>query len=518
VRDEVGRDEGLRLFADQPYKVEIIERVDPDDASEVGEGPVISVYRNPRGDGAGEFVDLCRGPHVPSTNRLGAFKLTKVAGAYWRGDERRPMLQRIYGTAWESPSALDAHLHQIEEAERRDHRRLGTELDLFSLPAEIGAGLPVWHPKGATVRRIMEDFSREAHENAGYQLVFSPHLAKAHLWETSGHLDFYAESMYPPMELEGAEYYAKPMNCPFHILIYQSRLHSYRELPLKYFELGSVYRFERSGVLHGLLRVRGMTQDDSHIFCERSQIVEVLRDLLEFVLYVLRTFGFTEFEADVSTRPEGKSVGADADWELATQALFEAIEGSGIPYGVAEGDGAFYGPKIDIHLRDAIGRRWQLSTLQVDFQEPQRFDLTYVGADNERHRPIMIHRALFGSIERFFAILVEHYEGAFPAWLAPVQVVVLPVADRHDAYAFRIADRLRAEGFRAEMQDAAGDTLTARVRRAKLQKVPYVLVVGDDDADAGTVGVNRRGGEQPERGVPVDDLVDRVAAEVAERH
>jgi threonyl-tRNA synthetase len=517
VREEVDRDEGLRLFSDQPYKVEIIERVDPGDASEVGEGSVISVYRNPRGDGDGAFVDLCRGPHVPSTRRLGAFKLMRVAGAYWRGDEKRPMLQRIYGTAWESKAALDAYLHQLEEAERRDHRRLGAELDLFSLPAELGAGLPVWHPKGATVRRIMEDFARDAHEKAGYQLVFSPHLAKAHLWETSGHLDFYAESMYPPMELEGAEYYAKPMNCPFHILIYRSRMHSYRELPLKYFELGSVYRFERSGVLHGLLRVRGMTQDDSHIFCERSQIVEVLRDLLEFVLYVLRTFGFSEFEADVSTRPQGKSVGADADWELATRALFEAIEGSGIPYGVAEGDGAFYGPKIDIHLRDAIGRRWQLSTLQVDFQEPQRFDLTYVGADNERHRPIMIHRALFGSIERFFAILVEHYEGSFPLWLAPVQVVVLPVADRHDAYAFRIADRLRAEGFRAEMQDAAGDTLKARVRQAKLQKVPYVLVVGDDDADAGTVGVNRRGSDQPERGVPVDDLVDRLAAEVAER-
>jgi threonyl-tRNA synthetase len=517
VREEVDRDEGLRLFSDQPYKVEIIERVDPGDASEVGEGSVISVYRNPRGDGDGAFVDLCRGPHVPSTRRLGAFKLMRVAGAYWRGDEKRPMLQRIYGTAWESKAALDAYLHQLEEAERRDHRRLGAELDLFSLPAELGAGLPVWHPKGATVRRIMEDFARDAHEKAGYQLVFSPHLAKAHLWETSGHLDFYAESMYPPMELEGAEYYAKPMNCPFHILIYRSRMHSYRELPLKYFELGSVYRFERSGVLHGLLRVRGMTQDDSHIFCERSQIVEVLRDLLEFVLYVLRTFGFSEFEADVSTRPQGKSVGADADWELATRALFEAIEGSGIPYGVAEGDGAFYGPKIDIHLRDAIGRRWQLSTLQVDFQEPQRFDLTYVGADNERHRPIMIHRALFGSIERFFAILVEHYEGSFPLWLAPVQVVVLPVADRHDAYAFRIADRLRAEGFRAEMQDAAGDTLKARVRQAKLQKVPYVVVVGDDDSAAGTVGVNRRGSDQPERGVPVDDLVDRLAAEVAER-
>jgi threonyl-tRNA synthetase len=427
------------------------------------------------------------------------------------------MLQRIYGIAFESPAALEAHLQQLEEAERRDHRKLGTELDLFSFPPELGAGLAVWHPKGAAVRKVMEDFSRQEHERAGYQLVFSPHLAKAQLWETSGHLDFYAESMYPPMELEEAEYYAKPMSCPFHMLIYRSRLHSYRELPLKLFELGTVYRFERSGVLHGLLRVRGMTQDDSHIFCERTQIVDVLRDLLEFVLYVLRTFGFSEFEADVSTRPEGKSVGADADWELATRALFEAIESSGIRYEVAEGEGAFYGPKIDIHLRDAIGRRWQLSTLQVDFEEPQRFDLTYVGADNERHRPIMIHRALFGSIERFFAILVEHYEGAFPVWLAPVQVTVLPVADRHDAYAFRVADRLRAEGFRTEMHDAAGDTLKARVRRAKLQKVPYVLVVGDEDADAGSVGVNRRGSEQPERGVRVDDFVERLTAEVAER-
>jgi threonyl-tRNA synthetase len=518
VRDEVDRAEGLRLFADQPYKVEIIERVDPEDSSEVGEGQVISVYRNPRGDGQGDFVDLCRGPHVPSTKRLGAFKLMKVAGAYWRGDEQRPMLQRIYGTAWESPDALEAHLHELEEAERRDHRKLGAELDLFSFPPELGAGLALWHPKGATVRRIMEDFSREEHERAGYQLVFTPHLAKAQLWEKSGHLDFYAENMYPPMELdEGTRYYPKPMSCPFHMLIYRSHIHSYRELPLKLFELGTVYRYERSGVLHGLLRVRGMTQDDSHIFCEPSQIVEVLRDLLDFVLYVLRTFGFSEFEADVSTRPEDRSVGSDDDWELATHALFEAIESSGIPYEVAEGDGAFYGPKIDIHLRDAIGRRWQLSTLQVDFQEPQRFELNYVGADNERHQPIMIHRALFGSIERFFAILVEHYEGAFPAWLAPVQVTVLPVADRHDAYALRIADRLRAEGFRAEFVDATADSLGARVRRAKVQKVPYVLVVGDEDADAGTVGVNRRGSEQPERGVPVDDFVDRLAAEVAER-
>ncbi len=513
VREEMGRDEALSLFADQPYKQEIVEGVD---LSEVGSGSEVSVYRNLREDGS-DFVDLCRGPHVPSTKRLGAFKLMHVAGAYWRGDEHRPMLQRIYGTAWESKAALEEHLRRLEEAERRDHRRLGAELDLFSFPEELGAGLPVWHPKGATVRRIMEDHSRQEHERAGYQLVFTPHLARSELWETSGHLDYYAESMYPPMELEGAEYYPKPMNCPFHMLIYKSRTRSYRDLPMRLFELGTVYRYERSGVLHGLLRVRGMTQDDSHIFCTREQIVSVLGELIDFVMGMLRTFGFDQFEAEVSTRPEGKSVGAEEDWELATKALFEAIEASGLPYEVAEGEGAFYGPKIDIHVRDVIGRRWQLSTLQVDFQLPARFELTYVGADNERHQPIVIHRALLGTIERFFGLLVEHYAGAFPTWLAPVQAVVLPVADRHGAYAHRIVDRLLAEGYRAEMLDASHDSLGARVRDAKLQKVPYVLVVGDADAEGGTVGVNRRGDEAPERDVPVDDLVARLAAEVAER-
>jgi threonyl-tRNA synthetase len=514
-RDELDRDAALALFADQPYKLEIIQRVDAEDAGEVSEGPVVSIYRNPRADG--DFVDLCRGPHVPSTGRLGAFKLQRVAGAYWRGDEQRPQLQRVYGTAWESKAALEDHLHRLEEAERRDHRKLGAKLDLFSFPEELGGGLAVWHPKGATVRRVMEDFSRVEHERAGYQLVFSPHLAKSVLWETSGHLDFYAENMYPPMELEGAEYYPKPMNCPFHLLIFRSRTRSYRELPLKIFELGTVYRYERSGVLHGLLRVRGLTQDDSHIFCAPDQIVAVLGELIDFVLYVLRTFGFEEFEAEVSTRPEDKSVGSDEDWELAIKALMDAIEASGLKYSVSEGEGAFYGPKIDIHVRDAIGRRWQLSTLQVDFNMGARFGLTYVGADNERHQPIMIHRALFGAVERFFGLLVEHYAGAFPTWLAPVQVSVLPVADRHHAYAYRLVDRLRAEGFRAELLDAHADTLGARVRRAKLEKVPYVLVVGDADADNGTVGVNRRGTEEPERDVSADELVARVAAEVAER-
>jgi len=518
VREEVTREEGLRLFANQAYKVEIIEHVDPDDASEVGEGPVISVYRNPRGDGAGDFVDLCRGPHVPSTKRLGAFKLTKVAGAYWRGDEHRPMLQRIYGTAWESPAALEAHLHQLEEAERRDHRRLGPELDLFSFPPEIGSGLAVFHPKGGMVRRVMEDYSRARHEQAGYEFVTSPHIAKEDLFHTSGHLEWFAEGMFPPMELdEGTRYYLKPMNCPFHILIYRSQLHSYRDLPIRLFEFGSVYRYERSGVVHGLTRVRGMTQDDSHIFCTKEQIRGEIESILRFVLDVLRDFGLTDFYLELSTKPEGKAIGSDEDWEEGIEALRQAAGAMDLELVLDEGGGAFYGPKVSVQTRDAIGRTWQLSTIQVDFQEPQRFDLNYVGADNERHRPIMIHRALFGSIERFFAILVEHYEGAFPVWLAPVQVTVLPVADRHDAYAFRVADRLRAEGFRTEMHDASSDSLGARVRRAKVQKVPYVLVVGDEDADAGTVGVNRRGSDQPERGVHVDDFAQRVAAEVAER-
>jgi threonyl-tRNA synthetase len=422
------------------------------------------------------------------------------------------MLQRIYGTAWESEKALAEHLHRLEEAERRDHRKLGAELDLFSFPDELGAGLAVWHPKGATVRKVMEDFSRAEHERAGYQFVFSPHVAKSDLWETSGHLGFYADGMYPPMELEGATYYPKPMNCPFHILVYRSHTRSYRDLPVRYFEFGTVYRFERSGVLHGLFRTRGFTQDDSHIFCTPTQIVPELTSLLDFVLSVLRAFGFEEFEADVSTRPEDKSVGADEDWKLATAALFEAIEASGLPYQVAEGEGAFYGPKIDVHVRDAIGRRWQLSTLQVDLQEPQRFDLSYVGPDNHPHRPIMIHRALFGSIERFFGILVEHYAGAFPAWLAPLQARVLPVRDDHDAYAFRVADRLKAEGFRADVVEAS-EPLGQRIRRAKLEKIPYVLVVGDDDVAAGTVGVNQRDGEV-ERDVHVDDFVERLQADV----
>ncbi|MBM3672433.1 MAG: threonine--tRNA ligase [Actinobacteria bacterium] len=515
VREEVARDEGLERFSDQPYKREIIERVD---ASEVGEGSVISVYRNPR-SGNDDFVDLCRGPHVPTTKRLGSFKLTKVAGAYWRGDEHGPQLQRIYGTAWESKKALEEHLHRLEEAERRDHRKLGVELDLFSFPEEIGSGLAVFHPKGALVRKIMEDYSRERHEAGGYSFVNSPHITKEQLFQTSGHLDWFADGMFPPMHVdegsgEGTKYYLKPMNCPFHILIFRSRLRSYRELPLRMFEFGSVYRYEKSGVVHGLTRVRGMTQDDAHIFCSKEEMPQELGSLLDFVLELLRDFGLEDFYLELSTKPPDKAVGTDEEWEEATAALRAAAERAGLELVLDEGGGAFYGPKISVQARDAIGRTWQLSTIQVDFQMPQRFELEYVGADNERHRPIMIHRALFGAIERFFGILVEHYAGAFPVWLAPVQVAVLPVADRHEAYATRLVDRLRAEGVRVEHVAAHSDGLGARVRRAKLEKVPYVLVVGDEDADAGTVGVNVRGSEEPERGVAVDDLVERVRAAV----
>ncbi|MGH9165679.1 MAG: threonine--tRNA ligase [Acidimicrobiales bacterium] len=503
-REELTREEGLALFADQPYKTEIIEGVESSEGAAPG---AVSAYRNTE-----QFVDLCRGPHVASTRRLGSFKLTRVAGAYWRGDESRPQLQRIYGTAWESDKALAAHLRQLEEAAKRDHRKLGVELDLFHFPPELGSGLAVFHPKGGLVRKLMEDYSRQEHATHGYEFVYTPHLARSTLFETSGHLGWYADGMYPPMELEGASYYPKPMNCPMHVLIYKSQQRSYRDLPLRLFELGTVYRFERSGVLHGLLRTRGFTQDDSHIFVTPEQLAPELASLLAFVIRVLRTFGFEDFEAELATQP-AKFVGSQAEWDEATAALRSALESAGVPYVVAEGEGVFYAPKIDVHIRDAIGRRWQLSTLQVDFQLPQLFDLEYTGADNARHRPFMVHRALFGSVERFFAILVEHFAGAFPAWLAPVQARVLGVRNDHDATAQAIVARLTAEGFRADW--VAGDEpLGSRIRRAKLEKLPYVLVVGDDDVSAGTVGVNARGSDRPERGVAVDGFVRRLRDEV----
>jgi threonyl-tRNA synthetase len=513
VRSEVGVDEALRLFSDQPYKCEIIHRVtsgaaDGADAGEVGGGETISVYRNTE-----SFVDLCRGPHVPSTGKLGHFALMKVAGAHWRSSEKGPMLQRIYGTAWESKAALDEHLHRLAEAEKRDHRRLAVEQDLLSFPSELGGGLAVWHPKGAIVRKLMEDYSRERHQKGGYQFVFTPHLANANLFQTSGHLDFYRDGMYPPMEMDNGVYYPKPMNCPMHCLIFSGRGRSYRELPMRLFELGTVYRYERAGTLHGLMRIRGFTQDDSHIYCTEDQLQDEIASLLDFVMSVLRRFGFKDFTANLSTKDPSKYVGDDAIWDKATNALRAALEKYGLDYKIKEGDAAFYGPKIDIDVRDAIGRKWQLSTIQCDFNLPQRFDLEYVGADSQRHRPIMLHRALFGSVERFFGVLLEHYAGALPTWLAPVQVRILPVASAHEAYASSVVARLESEGFRVDVMHA-DDQLGKRIRNAKLEKVPYVLVVGDDDAANGTVGVNPRGGEV-ERDVLLDAFVSRVHADVS---
>ncbi len=501
-REEHSIPDALGMFADQPYKTEIIESVD---ASEVGGGDAVTVYRNEN------FVDLCRGPHLPSTGRLKAMKLLRSAGAYWRGDENRDQLQRIYGTAWESKKALDEYVERLAEAERRDHRRLGNELDLFSFPPELGSGLAVWHPKGGLLRTIIEDYSRRTHLSHDYEIVATPHVAKAHLWETSGHLDFYAEGMFPGMILdEQTEYRMKPMNCPFHILIYKSRGRSYRELPLRLFELGTVYRYERSGVVHGLLRARGFTQDDSHIFAMESQIGNELQNLLDFTLMVLRDFGFEDFEADLSTKPD-KYVGEDESWEKAESALRQALETAGLPYEIAAGEGAFYGPKIDVHVRDAIGRRWQLSTLQVDFGQPANFDLLYASGDNTRERPVMIHRALMGSIERFVGILVEHYAGAFPPWLSPVQVALVPVADRHIEYARKVADSLAEAGLRVEV-DEADDTVGEKIRRAITFKTPAVLVVGDQDVENGTVGLRLRGDEHERRGIEVDTTIQELAA------
>ena len=509
-REETTGEEALKLFAGHEYKREIISTAANTGGgtgealnSEVSSDGVISTYRN-----SAEFVDVCLGPHVPSTGKLGHFALQSVAGAYWRGDHTRPMLQRIYGTAWGSEKELKAHLHRLKEAEKRDHRKLARDLDLLSWPDELGPGLAVWHPKGAVVRSVMEEYSRQRHREADYELVYSPHLAKADLWETSGHLDFFAESMYPEMELEGASYYPKPMNCPFHVMVYKSSLRSYRELPLRLFELGTVYRYELSGALHGLLRTRGFTQDDSHIFCTPAQIAGELAQLLEFVLSVLRAFGFHDFSACLATKPPGKAVGEDSLWQAATEGLRSAMEASSLEYEVEEGGGAFYGPKIDVHVTDAIGRGWQLSTLQLDFNLPERFGLEFVAADGSRSRPVMIHRALFGSVERFFGVLLEHYSGALPVWLSPVQARVLPVAKDHSGYACETMAALQNSGIRADLAEA-DDPLGKRIRAAKLEQIPYVLVVGADDVKAQSVGVNSRGNKE-ERDVPLGDLIARI--------
>ncbi len=522
VRDELPADKAREIFAGHRYKLEIIDDASTDPMSATSSSESVRTYENPPPapkdhppfSGYPGFIDLCRGPHVPDTKRhLGHFKLMRVAGAYWRGSEQNPQLQRIYGTAWDTKQALEEHLHRLEEAAKRDHRKLGVELDLFSFPEELGGGLAVWHPKGGIVRKLMEDYSRERHVTGGYELVYTPHLSKATLFEQSGHLGFYADSMYPPMEMDNGVYYPKPMNCPMHLLVFKSRQRSYRELPLRLYELGTVYRYERAGTLHGLLRIRGFTQDDSHIFCTPEQAPAEIVGLLEFVLSVLRAFGFDDFTASLSTRPPEKSVGTDEGWAAAEHALGAALVDAGLPFDVDEGGGAFYGPKIDIKVRDAIGRSWQLSTIQYDFNMAVRLGLEYVGADNERHTPIMIHRALFGSMERFFGVLVEHFAGAFPVWLAPEQVRVLPVRSDHQAYAARLVDRFDADGFRAELVEA-DEPLGARIRKAKLEKVPYVLVVGDDDVEHGTVGVNERGSDRPERDVPIDDFIERLQAQV----
>ena len=502
TKSVVSREEALTRFANQPFKTELIRDL-PDDAE-------ISLYTQ------GEFTDLCRGPHVENLKELNfkAFKLTGTAGAYWRGDEKRPMLQRIYGLAFADPKDLRAYLNQLAEAEKRDHRKLGKELDLFSLHEEAGPGLVYWHPKGARIRLTIENFWRDRHYQNGYEMLYTPHVGKSWLWQTSGHLDFYKEGMYPKMEMDNLDYYVKPMNCPFHIMIYNNSKHSYRELPCRWAELGTVYRYEKAGALHGLLRVRGFTQDDAHIICRPDQVESEIREVLRFSLEMLRAFGFSEFKAYISTKPE-KSVGDEKDWELATRSLEKAVEAEKLEYDVDAGGGAFYGPKIDLKIKDALGREWQLSTIQFDFNLPTRFDMTYTEKDGSEQRPFMIHRALLGSIERFFGILIEHYAGAFPFWLSPVQIKVIPVAEAFDDYAAEIAGQLKAAGFRAET-DLSDDRMNAKIRNAQKSKIPCMLILGDKEKESGTVSIRYRDGRQV-NGIAVRDLIAELNTAVAEK-
>ena len=496
-RKEIGKKEALEFFKKlgENYKLEIINGI---------EGDKVTFYTH------GKFTDLCKGPHVAKTGDIKAFKLLKVSGAYWRGDEKNPMLQRIYGTAFASQTDLDAYLKQLEEAEKRDHRKLGQELDLFEINPDIGSGLVLWHPKGATMRQIIEDFLKRELTAAGYSWVNTPHVGRASLWETSGHLEFFKENMYAPMEVEGQTYYLKPMNCPFHIEIYRSRRRSYRELPVRLAEFGTVYRFERSGVLHGLTRVRGFTQDDAHIFCTPDQVETEINNCMELVLKILRAFGLTEFKAFVATKP-AKAVGRDADWEKATKALKGAVELHKIPYEIDEGGGAFYGPKIDLRIKDALGRFWQLSTIQFDFNLPERFQIGYQAATGEFERPFMVHRALLGSIERFFGILIEHYAGAFPVWLAPTQAILLTISDEQSEYAQKVLESLRREGFRASLDDR-NEKLGLKIREAQLKKIPYMLVIGKKEMQEEKIAVrSRQGGDLGAMGL--EKFIERLKGE-----
>ncbi|MFZ0168252.1 MAG: threonine--tRNA ligase [Candidatus Dormiibacterota bacterium] len=501
LRQEMGREEALAEFRRrrQRFKIELIERIP--------EGEVISCYRT------GDFFDLCRGPHVHDAGEIPAFKLTHPAGAYWHGDETQPMLQRVYGTAWNSSAELELYLERLEQAALRDHRKLGRELDLFSISEELGPGLILWHPHGATVRTVIEDYWRQAHRQAGYQLVYSPHMAREQLWETSGHLGYFADEMFGPMEVEGDRYRVKPMSCPFHILIYRSRGRSYRELPIRLAEVASVYRYQRSGTLHGLLRVRGITQDDAHIFCAPDQVDQEVVRVLRLVREMYRRFGFEGVEVDLSTKPT-KAVGADELWERAESSLARVLEAEGLEYKLSPGEGAFYGPKVDVHIRDAIGRRWQCATVQFDFNEPARFGLEYIGPDGAPHQPVMIHRTLLGSLERFFGVLIEHYAGALPVWLSPVQVQLISVSDDQLDYAHQVALRLEQAGFRTEVPDRPGDRMGAKIRDSQLAKVPYAGIVGRKEVEAGNVNLrnNRTGEEGP---ISVEELIQRLHSEVA---
>ncbi|OQX19349.1 MAG: threonine--tRNA ligase [Desulfobulbaceae bacterium A2] len=501
VRSEMGRAEALTMFRAQGevYKVELLEDLAVD---------TVSLYQ------VGDFVDLCRGPHLPDTSWLKAFKLMRVAGAYWRGDEKRPMLQRLYGTAYFEAKELKAHLQRLEEAKRRDHRRLGKELELFTIRDQIGPGLILWLPKGAMLRRVIEDFWKDEHYRNGYELLYTPHIARQDLWRTSGHLDFYAENMYAPMEIDEVKYQLKPMNCPFHVGIYKSGLHSYREFPLRWCELGTVYRYERAGVLHGLMRVRGFTQDDAHIFCRPDQLDEEIFHILDLNLAVLAAFGFSQYDVYLSTRPE-KYVGSEEHWTQATNALEQALQRKGLPYAVDPGEGVFYGPKIDIKIKDQIGRSWQCSTIQVDFNLPERFDLNYIGEDGAEHRPIMIHRALMGSLERFIGVLIEHYAGAFPPWLAPVQARLMNVTDDQAETVRALHGRLREAGVRVE-QDLRNEQLGYKIREAQLAKIPYMLIVGAREMENNTVTVRRRDGENLPP-MAVEEFIEFVRRESAER-